>query len=192
MKTWRILTAYNMNKNKQKTITVLVLIVLLNILLLGVYFYAFSKVKIKNEEASVVSEELNDYLSKEGTVNLLKALVKKTSEDRIKLDSYFVSRDNIPEFTKEIEALGKMSGTDVTIKGLQANGNVLMIEISSEGNFRNTLQLVSLIESLPFKVEVTKAYLDVTEVEIPEEEGGGVRVVWNGNFNIDLTGFIVK
>jgi len=181
-----------MNKNKQNTVTILILVILLNSLLVGLYLYSFNKVKTKNEEASVVSAELQDYLSKEGKANLLKSLVIKTTEDRKKVDSYFVFRDDIPKFAKEIEALGKMSGTEVEIKGLRSADNVLILEISSTGDFVNTIQLISLIESLPYKVEITKAYIDNKEVKIPEEEGGGTTVAWKGNFNINITGFVAK
>ncbi len=181
-----------MKNNKQKTIWILVGVIILNLLLSGVYAYSFYTVKIKNEEASLVSKELEEYLSKEGTINLLKTSVKNTEEERKKVDAYFVTRDDIPDFTKKIERLGGMSGTDLVITGLRTQNNVLSVDLSSEGSFRNTMQLISLIENLPFKVEVVKAYIDVVEIDIPEEEGGGLKIIWKGNFSIELTGFVAK
>ena len=181
-----------MGKNRQKTTLILAGVIILNILLFGVYGYAFYTMKIKNEEASLVSEELNEYLSKEGTINLLKISVKDTAEERGKIGAYFVSRDDIPDFARQIESLGNMSGTDLTITGLRTDDGVLFFDISSDGTFRNVMQLVSLVESLPFKIDVTKAYMDVAEIDIPEEEGGGTRISWSGNFSIKLTGFVGK
>jgi len=181
-----------MNKNKQKTIWIFVGAMSLSLALIGVYVYSFYELKAKSEDASIVSGELYEYLSKEGTINILKTSVKNTKEDRKKIDTYFVARDDIPDFARKIEALGEMSGTDLEITGLRKQGDVLFFDLSSDGGFQNTLQLISLIESLPFKVEIMKAYIDVVETEIPEEDGGGTKRSWNGNFSIELTGFIAK
>ncbi len=181
-----------MKNNKQKTIWILVGVVSLTFVLVGVYGYSFYKVKETSENASLVSDELNEYLSKEGTINILKTSVRDTEEERKKINTYFVARDDIPDFARKIEALGEMSGTDLDITGLRKQGDVLLFDLSSDGGFQNTMQLISLIESLPFKVEIMKAYIDVVETEISEEEGGGTRRSWNGNFSIELTGFIAK
>jgi hypothetical protein len=181
-----------MKNNNKKTVWILTGVIILNLVLVGMYAYAFDMLKNKSGKASIVSGELNEYLSKEGTINLLKTSVKNTKDEREKVDTYFVSRDDIPKFTKEIESLGGMSGTELVITGLSTQGNILSFDLSSEGGFRNTLQLVSLIESLPFKVEVTKAYIDVVEIKIPKEEGGGTKTTWKGNFSVELTGFVSK
>jgi len=181
-----------MKKNKQKTIWILIGVITLTSVLVGAYAYSFYEVKAKSENASLVSDELNEYLSKEGTINILKTSVRDTEEERKKIDTYFVPRDDIPDFARKIEALGGMSGTDLAITGLRIQGDVLFFDLSSDGGFQNTLQLISLIESLPFKVEVVRAYIDVVETEISEEEGGGIRRSWNGNFSIELIGFIAK
>lgn len=181
-----------MKKSKKKTTGVLVGVIILNLLLVGAYVYAFYSVKVKNEEASLVSEELEEYLSKEGDINVLRKIVKDKKDDREKLETYFVARDDIPEFARKIESLGGMSGVKLAIVGLSTQEDVLSFDLSSQGSFKDTLHLISLIESLPFKVDITKAYLDMGEAEIPEEDGGGSRIVWEGNFNVELVGFVAK
>ncbi len=181
-----------MKKNKPKTVLIFIGVFCLTALFLGAYVYSFYAVKEKSENASLVFDELNEYLSKGGTINTLKMSIKNTKEDRKKVDAYFVKRDDIPDFTRKIESLGGMSGTDLTITALRSQGDVLSFDLSSEGSFKNTLQLISLIESLPFKVDITKAYIDVVEVEIPKEDGGGIKSTWKGNYSIDLIGFISK
>jgi len=142
------------NNNSKKTMSILLGVIILNLLLAGAYAYSFYTVKVKNEAASLVSEELEEYLSKEGTINLLKASVKRTEEDREKIDSYFVARDDIPDFARKIEALSDLSGTNLIITGLSTQDNILSFDITSTGSFRDTMQLISLIENLPFKVEI--------------------------------------
>ena len=181
-----------MKNSKQKTIIIFVGVILLNLLISSVYVYSFYAVKTKNEEASLISLELKEYLSKEGAINLLKKSVKNTESERKNIDASFVARDDVPVFAKKIESLGGMSGTKLSITKLQAQGNVLSIGLSSEGSFRNTLHLISLIETLPFKVEITKAYINTIERLSTEEVSESGRGVWNGKFNIKLTGFVAK
>lgn len=171
--------------NNQKTIGILAAAIILNMALAGAYVYAFNAVKVKNEQASLVSAELNEYLSKEGTINLLKKTVKDTDGDRKKMEGYFVGRDDIPKFTKDIEALGEMSGAELTITDLRTQENVLSFDISSRGSFPDIMHLISLFEFLPFKVEVTKAYINRVEKDKGAWE-------WEGKFTIELTGYIGK
>lgn len=181
-----------MKKNRQNTIWILVGVIGLALLFSGAYAYFFYEVKVKSEEASLVSDELNEYLSKGGTINILKTSIKNTSKERKKIEGFFVKRDDLPRFTKEIESLGDLSGTKLVITGLFSQGNILFLNLSSEGSFQNTLQLVSLIESLPFKVEITKAYIDMVEKPVQEKNSGGEQFKWRGNFSVEITGFVAK
>jgi hypothetical protein len=177
-------------KNKLKTKNILAVVIVLNFILVGAYTYAFYMVKEKNKSASKVSGELEQYLSKEGVINLVKKSVKDTTNEREKLNSYFVSRDDIVKFTKKIESLGEIAGVNLTIMGLRTQGNILFFDISSWGSFRNLLHLVSLLENLPFKVDVKKAYIDKAEAP-PGKEDVGVSG-WEGNFTVKLVGFTGK
>ena len=181
-----------MKKNKQKTGLIFTGVVFLVLLLLGAYGYSFLEMKKTSENAALVSAELNQYLSKKGTINILKTAVKSTKEERKKIDTYFVEWDDMPDFAKEIESLGKISGTELVITGLGVKDNTLLLKISSNGSFKNTLQLVALIENLPFKLEITEAYIDLVKKNISDNEGGGTLLSWKGNFSIEIFGFIPK
>jgi len=179
-----------MKKSKQKTKIILVAAVVLDLLLVGVYAYAFNTVKVKNENASLVSEELDEYLSKEGTINILKKTVKDTEEERGKLNSYFVERDDLPDFAKKIESLRELAEVSLEITGLGENQDVLSLDITSSGSFSRILNLISFIETLPFKVEITKAYINT--IDILDENDEVIGTEWDGNISINLTGFIGK
>lgn len=179
-----------MKKNKHKTKIILILAIIFNLLLVGGYVYSFYLMKTKNEEASVVSDELNQYLSNEGTINKLKKAVRDSKDDRERLSLYFVSRDDIPDFAKKIESLGEVSGVELTILGFSTQGDVLSFDVSSQGSFIDTMHLISLLENLAFKIEITKAYINLVEIQVEGEDF--TRTAWGGNFSVELTGFTGK
>lgn len=176
-----------MNRNNKKVKAIFILSAVITIFLMVVYILAFGFVQEKSKKVASVTAELEGYLSRGGTIDVLKNDVKETKEERAKLKSYFVDRDDLPEFAKKIESIGDMSGASIEIKRFTKKGNIFSFDITSKGTFSNTVHLIKLMESLPFKVEFKKAYVNTTQ-PLP---GKGYRSFdWSGNFSIELIGFI--
>ena len=172
--------------NKQKIIWVLVFAVMLNVLLAGLYVFVFGMVKKNIRDASVASFKLEEYLSKEGKVSVVKKAVRDTKIYREKLDNYFVNLDDVPLFASKIESLAEVSGVDpINITILEQKGSALMIEFETKGGFSNILHLLQLVESLPFKVNVTKSYIS----KIGNFDGDK-KIKWHGVFGVEIIGFL--
>ena len=75
-----------MNKTKQ----LLIIMLVINAALIGAYGFLFYSIKIKSEEASTLSHDLNAQHANEEDLALLRHAVNDTKDDRVKLESYFV------------------------------------------------------------------------------------------------------
>lgn len=172
-----------MIKNNKKTKIILIVVLVLNLVLIGLYAYSFFRVKIKNEKIVVASQDLEKQLDKEGEIGNIEKIIKDTKKERKKLNAYFVTRDDIVGFTQKIESLGRISNTQLTITDLKTQDDTLSFRLSSKGKFADIVYLISLIENLPFKLSINKAYIN----KISGDSSDGSR--WNGNLNVVLHGF---
>lgn len=176
-----------MKKNTQKINIVLVFAITLNLILVGLYVFAVNGIKKKSEETSATSAKLKDYLSKEGKLDKIKTAIKDTSDDRAKLESYFVNIDDIPIFTKKIESLSKASGVDsIIINSLSQKGDILMLNFTTKGKFENILYLVQLLKNIPFKIDIKKSYI----TKIKNNTSVVDKNRWQGLFSIEIIGFL--
>jgi len=171
-------------KYNKKTKIIFAVVLALNFILAGLYVYAFYEAKEKNKKVAIASRELEKQLNKEGDIGLVAKTVKETEIQRSKIDTYFIMRDDIVDFTQKVESLGGTSNTELAITGLNTQGNTLSFELESKGSFVDIVHLISLIENLPFKLDINKSYINKVS-----GDGGNQ---WNGNFNVTLSGFSDK
>ncbi len=175
-----------MKKNNQKIKIILVSVIVLNLILIGFYFFVFSAIKKKSEGTSSAYISLNEYLSKEGKINILKSAIKKTTTDRVNLEKYFINIDDIPVFTKKIESLSSVAGVDsIVINSLSKKDNVLLLNFEAKGKFENIIYLEQLVENLPFRVNVNKLYVS----KIANVVKGQSITNWEGLYSVEIIGF---
>lgn len=160
----------------------LVAAALLNVALVGAYVLAFYAVVGVSEKASAAQGELGQYLDKGGSMNTLKRAIKNTTEEREKLETYFVDSDSLVDFIEKVESLGGISGTSLVPSGLrEQGGDILLLNIRVEGGFRDTIYLMELIQYLPFEIAIRNASLG---------KGTGSTGSWGSSFTLELTGFV--
>ena len=88
----------------------------------------------------------------------------RTSEYRLKLKEMSVSKDTPETAIQTIESYGRLSKTAVSIGNAEFGAEEgvfvpLVLSVAAEGPYANVLQLLTLIESAPFEVQVTEASL---------------------------------
>jgi hypothetical protein len=171
----------------KKTLNILIVSVitlLVSILLYTLLFLTIgqSREKLINLESTleqVVLEE-QQYLSQ-------KILLKDTQEDRVELDSYFLTEAGIATFLEEIEMLGEDANVLVNIDSVDVRGSedeeisdVLDVALDVSGNWVSLFHYLSLMESLPLALTVEKSAMSISG---SGEEGS---VDWKGSFDITV------
>src|SRR4051812_18002095 len=69
------------------------------------YYYFFSKVEKTGEKISILSNETDTLVSEETNLNSLRAIFSATTNERGKINSYFVQSDGTVDFLTAIENL---------------------------------------------------------------------------------------
>ena len=162
-----------MKQNKDNTIYILTTsIILLGMFSLG-YVYVFLNVRDKAEKAAQITEAYNAEIGKDTRQTALRTTLRETKGEVNKLDTYFLHGDTISDFTTNIEGLGALTGTEITTSTIFPKGDDTAINatFSVEGSFASVLQVLTLFENLPYKVEMKSVSLgflgnDVVQGEV--------------------------
>lgn len=162
-----------------RTKKILIGMIVANILVGGAYAGAFFITQQTIVESANRSAELLA-LREQGDDNIfLKQLTRQFEGGEGVLDAHIVYADDVVRFIDRVESLAKVADVSVALSGLRENGgDGLSFDIRTIGTFSGTLHLMSLVEGLPYVVEIKKASL--------VKNGAS----WAGDFNVDLVGFI--
>ncbi len=143
-----------------------------------VFIFFFRAIQNKNEHTLVLMNTLADRMAQKENAQILKQKFDEVSSIKDTIDGYFVDPKDI-NFINSIESLGSSFGADVKVESFdipQNSKNTLSVKISSSGSFVNMMRLLVLVENMPYKLNITRAYLDKSEVDTPVTTDQKVKV----------------
>ncbi|MCR4330343.1 MAG: hypothetical protein NUV49_00420 [Patescibacteria group bacterium] len=163
--------------------------IVLNILAVGLDVYAFSFLKEKSKEMAMIAGEIQAYEQSGEKLTSMRHLVDETRHEREKIDSLFVSGDDIVGFIGRIESLGRHAGVSLELKSVDVTKDdegVLSLRFSTKGDWEGTLYFLALMESMPLRIETESVNLR----NIKQVEQGKMTTFWSGDFKISLLSFL--
>ena len=174
----------------KKTKQTLIFIAIISIASMVSYVVFFKKVEKKNEAVFFVTKEADAAVQKEIKLRSVKELIKDTEMDRSKLDTYFVSDDKIVDFIEDVENLGLLTDSYVEVISVNVSSDrgskdslseLLNIDFEVKGGWREIFHFVTLLEKMPFKIDVSRVNLEVVYDNTTKKDITGV---WKGFFSI--------
>ena len=152
------------------------------------YTVFFVGIKNKNEDISIIVNEIDSSIEKEAKLKSVKKLIEDTENERKKLDTYFVTDNSVVDFIESIEALAKEVEIDTEVVSVDISENdkiseALLLSLEVEGLWSNLFYFVSLIEELPFKIGISKVDIKAVYEDANKTKSSGS---WKGviNFNV--------
>lgn len=166
----------------------LIFTIILTIAAIAFYVLFFGNIKEKNENISLIKNEVNIAVQKEINLRSVKDLIKETKEDRLKLDTYFIADDKVVDFIENLEQLSKYAGVDIEVVSVDVSQDVkknmsesLDLDFKVSGKWRDIFHLLTLIENMPLKIKILKTNLKVVYSDGVNKKSSGV---WEGFFSI--------
>lgn len=179
-----------MNKFKA-TKQILAFIIILTTASIVFYILFFNTIKNKNKEISLILNVTDTAIQREIKLKSVDEIIKDTEYERKKLDTYFVADDSIVDFIEDIEELGRYVGIDIEIASVNIDNDlktedaiseILNLNIETKGKWEDIFYFLSLIEKMPFKIDIEKADLYI----VYEDDKKNVSTIWKGFFNINV------
>ncbi len=114
-------------------------------------------------------------------------LVAETASDRTELTQYILTEDSVVGFLSRIGNLAHARGLTAETRSLAVKpieGNTvfeyLTLEVDVTGPFEPVTQMLSVLEALPYQVQVR-----TVSVERASETKGGM--LWHGSYHLSVT-----
>jgi len=175
-----------MQKKKTYIILTLTLTFILMIFSILLFVYVFKEIKIKNENASLISKRLDKKITQKNNLVNLQKTINTTKEQREILRSYIVDENHIDEFIGWLERQGDLLNVNVSVDAVDKakEENALDITLGATGNFNSVMNFVSFIENSKYKIEVERLSLSKNTEEASEGKEG--RVYWQAQFTFNV------
>jgi Tfp pilus assembly protein PilO len=154
---------------KNKTFNILICTAVVALSLLSVLIYGIYYVKTLSEHIVDVKNEANQIKSKYDRLIALHDSAESNTDDKKKLLNYFIPAngavDFITSFEQTAQAIGLKFNTvsldSELAEGLDPHGKeFLRIAFETKGSWNSTMQFLSLVESMPYAIQITGATLE--------------------------------
>ncbi len=148
------------------------------------YIWLFIKVNDTIREAAIVSESAQLLSAQNAYTQTIRKIVRDTSDDRDKINSYFITDEKLVSFLENIENLGTRAGVSLEVQSVSVGDTIdkdglvsqLRLSLESEGTIKEVYYILSLLEAYP------KA-LSVRRVQMNQRSD---TLAWVGTFDIEV------
>lgn len=135
---------------------------------LSAYTTLFFIIKNKNNQISILQNKVDIEVIKDKRLHSIKQLTEDLKSELDQIDSHFVSTDGVVNFLESLESLGRKAGTSVSVNSVSVNENagnglpyeLLKVEFAARGTWRNTVHLISLLETFSLATTVERMHLE--------------------------------
>lgn len=173
-----------MANNKRKLnggwLAVLLLVVLLGILIVLAYLLSVKVNKLKDVEKTILM-----FNFKEKNFDSLQDSVANFGEEKKIVEDYFVTDETLTIFIEQLEGLASSANValEITNAAMTSGANpVMRLDFTAEASFPRLFQFASLVDSLPYALDLTQASFFQNNGEEKEKEKGS----WKGVFGLNL------
>lgn len=161
-----------MKKNFSKTSGLLMAVSVILVLVLFTYVYLYLDILATKAKVEQASLELEKDRLKDAELEAIQKNIKLTISDSDTLKSLFVPADGVVDFIQNIENVAQKAGLQVTTKNIEpketdaltATGKEnINVTLETKGSWQNSIQFLSLIYNLPYKISILSVDLSLKE-----------------------------
>lgn len=114
-------------------------------------------------------------------------LAEETAADRKELSGYILTEDTVVDFLSMIGTLGRAKGVTTETRSLAVESiegsdtfEYLTLEVGVLGSFSSVVEMLSLLETVPYQVQVRSAAVD----RASDIQGA---ILWRGAYRLSVT-----
>lgn len=164
-----------MKKNHTTAILAFSIIAMIGAIALFVFF--LKVIDNKNTHINAVLSTLGEKLKeKENAI----AFTGKVAEIKIiqdSINSHFVDPNQIDTFVSYLENVGVNIGSQIRVESIEVpekNKNIIAVRLSAKGTFEKVMNTITLLENIPYEINITQIYLNESIKAITQDNIKGV------------------
>jgi Tfp pilus assembly protein PilO len=146
----------------------------------GAWMYLDSAQESAQEKRQLVHQKTNAQSSGQSITEVLAS----TQGDREMIESYLVQRDNFVSVLEDVERVGDISGVVLTKEKVTDQGSEVIFHLRVDGAFEDVMYFLRLMETLPYRVVVRRAYTERVSGATEEQAAR-----WRGNYDVVIFGY---
>ena len=170
----------------QKTKIFFALAIIFMVLMVALYVFATSLINKKTVSYTTMFQDTQSQTDAFYMINKQKKLVNNTANLRDQLSSYFINQGSVGNFFEKLEQIAEETNVEFSIISArlgQISEEGLRVQVSADGTFRNVYHFFTLLETVPFGVNITMFDMHTNNVSDTSVE---TRQPWRGVFDIEV------
>ncbi|MCR4274669.1 MAG: hypothetical protein NUW02_01295 [Candidatus Campbellbacteria bacterium] len=152
---------------------------LLAVGLVGAYVWAILLTNQYHNQIILTQEELLVQVERERRVRDTAGVIASLKEEREVVKTFFKTPDDVISIIEEIEGFGRTIGALVSVVQVQVDDEdpktregTFVVSIFSTGSWKKMMNLIGLLDSLPYQAKASQITLDTSQ-----KEGGSTTVL---------------
>ncbi|HBB56606.1 TPA: hypothetical protein DEW47_01690 [Patescibacteria group bacterium] len=171
----------------KKFVIPIIFLVAIDAVALIFLFFAVSAINEEKKDILAARELIAKNEKNIDSNSSLKKLASDIEDDKLKVFSMFLSRDELIRIIKSLESIESDSGVSLKISSIDMDEKQSVVaptlNFTVKGSFHQLFRYLYFLENLPYLIIIDKA----TFYKIETDEDGGDQ--WQANFNIKLEGY---
>lgn len=157
------------------TTAVFIFSLVTTLIVLGALSFFFIIVRNKNQHTSAVLTTLENKILKKKNITTLTQKIAEVEPIRNTLNGYFMNTREVDTFVGYLETIGDKAQAPVKVESVEvspAAKNVVIVKISTEGDFSNVVRVLTLLENAPYALHIEQFSLNKRLQSIPSTTKG--------------------
>lgn len=142
---------------KKSTYILLSISIVSTLIATGVVFFAFNFINNKNKQAIELSLSIQEKVNQDANLTQFKKVINETKAKHAELSSYIADQDRIDQIVTYLEAKGDSVNVPIQIQNVDISTtkqNAMVLFFDGEGTFSNVINLIWIMENLPYSTEI--------------------------------------
>lgn len=142
---------------KKSTYTLLIVSIVSTLLATGFLLFGFNFINKKNKQAVELSLSIQEKVNQDANLTQFKKVINETKATHAELSSYIADQDRIDQIVTYLEAKGDSVNVPIQIQSVDVSTtkqNAIVLFFDGEGSFSNVINLIWIMENLPYSTEI--------------------------------------
>lgn len=190
-----------------KTLTnskkILFILIGLNVAVFAFYGLIYFKIKSNDKASTLYAVTAATDSAKDESLRAMKTSLSQNQDFFAQADSFFIPSDGVVDFINQLEALGKLAHVSLSVASVNVPDQMstqnadfkqpLGLQIDTQGSWKNTYDFLSILENLPYVVQLNSVTFTLSSAAEsilfnggPEPRMAGTDEMWKGTFGLTV------